>query len=105
MQGKPLDGIRVVDLTQIYQGPYAAFLMAMAGAEVVKVEPLTGERMRGAGGARTPMAFAMLNSNKKSITLDLKHEKGKALLKALANEADVLLENFAPGTMDRLGIG
>ena len=105
MQGKPLEGIRVVDLTQIYQGPYAAFLMAMAGAEVVKVEPLTGERMRGAGGARTPMAFAMLNSNKKSVTLDLKHEKGKELLKALVNEADVLLENFAPGTMDRLGIG
>ncbi|HJN50635.1 MAG: CoA transferase [Pseudomonadales bacterium] len=105
MPGKPLEGIRVVDLTQIYQGPYAAFLMAMAGAEVVKVEPLTGERMRGAGGARTPMAFAMLNSNKKSITLDLKLEKGKELLKALAKEADVLLENFAPGTMDRLGIG
>jgi|TARA_Y100000310_G_scaffold224384_1_gene226212 crotonobetainyl-CoA:carnitine CoA-transferase CaiB-like acyl-CoA transferase len=105
MQGKPLDGIRVVDLTQIYQGPYAAFLMAMAGAEVVKVEPLTGERMRGVGGARTPMAFAMLNSNKKSITLDLKQDKGKELLKDLVKEADVLLENFAPGTMDRLGVG
>jgi len=105
MQDKPLQGIRVVDLTQIYQGPYAAFLMATAGAEVVKVEPLTGERMRGAGGARTPMAFAMLNSNKKSVTLDLKHEKGKELLKDMVKEADVLLENFAPGTMDRLGIG
>ena len=81
MSDKPLDGIRVVDLTQIYQGPYAAFLMAMSGAEVVKVEPRAGERLRGAGGSRTPMAFAMLNSNKKSITLDLKHARGKEILK------------------------
>ena len=101
----PLAGLRVLDLTQIYQGPYAAFLMAMAGAEVVKVEPRAGERLRGAGGARTPMAFVMLNSNKKSITLDLKHEDGKRILCDLAREADVLLENFAPGVMDRLGIG
>lgn len=105
MQDKPLHGIRVVDLTQIYQGPYAAFLMAMAGAEVVKVEPRSGERMRGAGGDRTPMAFVMLNSNKKSVTLDLKHEDGKKLLCDLVREADVLLENFAPGVMDRLGVG
>lgn len=105
MLGKPLEGIRVVDLTQIYQGPYAAFLMAMAGAEVVKVEPRTGERMRGAGGSRTPMAFAILNSNKKSVTLDLKQDRGKEILKDLVKEADVLLENFAPGTMDRLGVG
>ena len=104
-EDKPLHGLKVVDLTQIYQGPYAAFLMAMAGAEVVKVEPRTGERMRGAGGDRTPMAFVMLNSNKKSVTLDLKHPDGKTLLCDLAREADVLLENFAPGVMDRLGVG
>ncbi len=105
MLDKPLDGIRVVDLTQIYQGPYAAFLMAMSGAEVVKVEPRGGERLRGAGGSRTPMAFAMLNSNKKSVTLDLKHARGTEILKDLVAQADVLLENFALGTMDRLGIG
>ncbi len=105
MSGKPLDGIRVVDLTQIYQGPYAAFLMAMSGAEVVKVEPRAGERLRGAGGSRTPLAFAMLNSNKKSVTLDLKRARGKQILKDLVSKADVLLENFALGTMDRLGIG
>lgn len=105
MQDKPLAGVRVLDLTQIYLGPYAAFLMAMAGAEVVKVEPRGGERMRGAGGSRTPMAFAMLNSNKKSITLDLKHPKGKALLHELTQRTDVLLENFAPDVMDRLGLG
>ena len=105
MSDKPLEGIRVVDLTQIYQGPYAAFLMAMSGAEVVKVEPRSGERLRGAGGADTPMAFAMLNSNKKSVTLDLKQARGKQLLKDLVVEADVLLENFAVGTMERLGLG
>ena len=101
---KPLSGIRVLDLTQIYQGPYAAFLMAMAGAEVVKVEPHDGDRIR-RQSEKTPMAFAMLNSNKKSVTIDLKTERGKTLLKDMAKRADVLLENFAPGTMDRLGLG
>ena len=102
---KPLAGIKVVDLTQIYQGPYAAFLFAMAGADVIKVEPVKGERLRGAGGAKTPLSFAMLNSNKKSITLNLQDEEGKELLRELVRDADVLLENYAPGVMDRLGIG
>ena len=100
-----LEGIRVLDLTQIYQGPYAAFLLAMAGAEVVKVEPPGGERLRRGGGVGTPMAFAMLNSNKKSLTLNLKQAEGKTVLKSLVEKADILMENFAPGTMDRLGIG
>lgn len=102
---QPLNGLKVVDLTQIYQGPYAAFLMASAGADVVKVEPPGGERMRGAGGERTPMAFAMLNSNKRSITLNLKSQQGQDLLRELVQEADVLLENYAPGTLDKLGLG
>jgi len=102
---KPLTGIKVIDLTQIYQGPYAAFLFAMAGAEVIKVEPLKGERLRGAGGAKTPLSFAMLNSNKKSITLNLRDDQGKELLRTLVKDADVLLENYAPGVMDRLGVG
>ena len=71
MKPLPLAGFRVLDLTQIYQGPYATFLMAMGGAEVVKIEPPGGERTRRGGGENTPLAFAMLNSNKKSITLDL----------------------------------
>ncbi len=95
----------MLDLTQIYQGPYASFLMAMAGAEIVKVESHAGDRIRRLGGADTPLAFAMLNSNKKCVTLDLKHPKGKALLKDMAGKADVMLENFAAGTMDRLGLG
>ena len=102
---KPLAGLKVIDLTQIYQGPYAAFLFAMAGAEVIKVEPVAGERLRGAGGAKTPLSFAMLNSNKKSITLNLQDEQGKNLLRELVKDADILLENYAPGVMDRLGVG
>jgi CoA:oxalate CoA-transferase len=102
----PLEGITVVDLGQIYNGPYATFLMAQAGARVIKVEPPGGENMRrrgAVGGAMLP--FAMLNSNKEFITLNLKHEKGREILRALAARADVLLENFAPGVMDRLGLG
>jgi crotonobetainyl-CoA:carnitine CoA-transferase CaiB-like acyl-CoA transferase len=103
---KPLAGIRVVDLTQIFQGPYCAFLMAMAGAEIIKVEPLSGDRTRRRVESDVPpFSFAMLNSNKKSITLDLRSERGKEILKALVKDADVLLENYAPGAMDRLGLG
>lgn len=102
----PLDGVTVVDLTQIYNGPYATFLMARAGARVVKVEPPDGEhlRKRGAtGGAALP--FAMLNSNKRSVTANLKSPEGHALVAELAARADVLVENFAPGVLERLGLG
>jgi len=105
MQQQPLAGIKVLDLTQIFQGPYAAFLLAMAGADVVKVEPPEGDRLRQGGGDKTPLSFAMLNSNKKSLIIDLKHPRGKSLLKDMARKADVLLENYAAGTMNRLGLG
>lgn len=103
----PLAGITVVDLGQIYQGPYATLLMAKAGAQVIKVEPRKGEpaRLRAAVGMSATFPFAMLNSNKLGVSLDLKHPKGKELLKRLVAKADVLLENFAPGVMDRLGVG
>ena len=100
----PLQSVTVVDLGQIYNGSYATFLMAMAGARVIKIEPRDGEHLRrrgNVGGAGLP--FAMLNSNKQSVTLNLKQERGRELLFAMAKRADVLLENFAPGTMDRLG--
>lgn len=104
---QPLQGVKVIDLGQVYQGPYAAFLMAKAGADVIKVEPLHGEplRIREAlvGGASLPMA--MLNSNKRAITLNLKSPRGCELLKALVCRSDVLIENYAPGVMDRLGVG
>ncbi len=86
--------------------PYATFLMAMAGATVIKVEPHGGEHLRSRGdmgGADLP--FAMLNSNKNTVTLNLKTEQGKALLLEMTDRADILVENFAPGVMDRLGVG
>ncbi len=101
-----LAGIRVIDLSQIYNGPYATYLMALAGAEIVKIEPPGGEplRRRGVvGGAALP--FAMLNGAKQSVVLDLKSAEGIAALKQLVADADVLVENFAPGVMDRLGVG
>ena len=103
---RTLDGILVVDLTQIYNGPYATFLMAAAGAQVVKIEPPGGEplRRRGSvGGAALP--FAMLNAGKEAICLDLKAPEGKQALTELLRKADVLVENYAPGVMDRLGFG
>ncbi|WP_342644231.1 CaiB/BaiF CoA transferase family protein [Rhodoligotrophos ferricapiens] len=103
---RPLEGITVIDLGQIYNGPYATLLMAMGGARVIKIEPLQGENMRrrgAVGGAMVP--FAMLNSNKEFITLNIKSEQGRKLLKEMVAKADVLLENFAPGVMDRLGLG
>jgi formyl-CoA transferase len=103
---QPLSGITVIDLSHVYNGPYATFLMAMAGAEVIKVEPPGGEHLRSRGdmgGAALP--FAMLNSNKKTVTLNLKTEKGRDLLRQMAARADILVENFAPGVTDRLGIG
>lgn len=103
----PLAGVTVLDLGQIYNGPYAAFLMAMGGARVIKVEPPGGENMRRraavGGGALLP--FAMLNSSKEFVTVNLKSDEGRALFVKMARKADILIENFAPGVMDRLGVG
>src|SRR5579863_8655594 len=103
----PLSGIVVLDFGQIYQGSYATLLMAKAGANVIKIEPPGGEplRRRVAPGRLTTMPFAMLNANKRGVTLNLKTDKGKALLFELVKRADVLLENFAPGALDKLGVG
>ena len=110
----PLAGITVLDLGQIYNGPYCGYLLAMSGARVIKVEPPGGEGMRGRGrgrddgregGSLKSYAFMMLNGNKETVTLNLKSERGRELLRALAAKADVLLENFSPGTMDRHGVG
>ena len=103
----PLAGITVLDLGQVYQGPYATLLMATAGADVIKIEPPNGEplRRRAPPGKSTTFPIAMLNSNKRAITLNLKDERGKQLLFRMAEKGDVLLENFAPGVMDRLGVG
>lgn len=103
----PLEGVVVIDLGQVYQGPYAGFLMAQAGATVIKVEPPNGEpvrhRARISKGNAVP--FAMLNANKRNISLNLKSPEGVKILKGLAAKADVLIENYAPGVLDRLGVG
>jgi len=103
----PLAGIVVLDFGQVYQGPYATLLMAKAGADVIKIEPPQGEplRRRAPLGKSTTFPITMLNSNKRAITLNLKHERGRALLFRMVERGDVLLENFAPGVMDRLGVG
>jgi len=104
---RPLTGVVVLDFGQVYQGPYATLLMAQAGADVIKIEPPQGEplRRRAPVGKSTTFPIAMLNSNKRAVTLNLKDERGKQLLFRMAERADVLLENFAPGVMDRLGVG
>ena len=106
MGATPLDGVTVLDLGQIYNGAYAGLLLALAGAHVIKIEPRNGENLRRrgtVGGAGYP--FVMLNSNKEGITLNLKHPKGRDVFLDLVARADVVLENFTPGTMDDLGIG
>jgi len=104
---RPLSDVTVIDFGQIFQGPYASLLLAKAGAFVIKVEPLHGEpgRRRAEPGKSATLPFAMLNQNKHAITLNLKHERGLELLFRMAERADVLLENFSPGTMDGLGVG
>jgi CoA:oxalate CoA-transferase len=104
--GYPLDGIVVLDLGQIYNAPYATLLLALGGAQVIKVEPRHGENLRGrtqAAGAGAP--FVMLNSNKRGITLNLRSERGRELLLEMSDRADVLVENFRPDVTDRLGVG
>lgn len=108
----PLQGIRVLDLTNVLAGPFCCHQLAHFGAEVVKVEARgRGDLARDLGtdpalNARLMgTSFLAQNAGKKSVTLNLKHAEGKALLKRLAKGADVLVENFRPGVMDRLGLG
>ncbi len=103
----PLAGLVVIDFGQIFQGPYATLLLAKNGADVIKIEPPHGEplRRRAGPGTSATLPFAMLNQNKRAVTLNLKHPQGRELLFAMVRRADVLLENFSPGTMDDLGVG
>jgi formyl-CoA transferase len=105
----PLQGTTVLDLGQVYGGPYCGLLLRHLGARVVKIEsPSRGEPLRsGAGATDTadPIVFQLLNGGKESVTLDLKSEHGLEIFMALVREADVVIENFAPGTADSLGIG
>ncbi len=105
-QRQPLAGITVLDMGQIYNGPYCGYLLAMAGARVIKIESPIGETLRGAERASGEgYPFCMLNGNKETITLNLKSDRGQELLKSLVSHTDVLLENYAPGTMAKYGVG
>jgi crotonobetainyl-CoA:carnitine CoA-transferase CaiB-like acyl-CoA transferase len=99
-----LTGVRVLDLGRIYLGPWCGALLALAGAEVLKIEDPKGEPARG-GQTGSTIPVAMLNSNKQAITLNLKTDRGRELFLDLVRDADVVIENFGPGTMDRLGLG
>ncbi len=104
---KPLDGIRVVDLSRVLAGPYCSMILADLGAEVIKVEELpNGDEARQVGPfvGGVSAYFVSLNRGKMSMTLNLKDPRGMALLTGLARRSDVLLENFRPGTMERLGL-
>ena len=101
----PLQGMLVLDLGQVYNGPYCGLLLGFMGARVIKIEPPEGDVVRRRKRNVEPYPLVMLNSNKESVVLDLKHQKGTALFLRLVERADVVLENFAAGVMDRLGLG
>ncbi|MGH7934061.1 MAG: CaiB/BaiF CoA transferase family protein, partial [Candidatus Binataceae bacterium] len=104
----PLEGVRVIELAQIIAGPYCALQLAHFGAEVIKVEaPGTGEflRQRPPAPGNVNSGFLMFNAGKKSVTLNLKDARGRDLLMRLLEDADVMVENYAPGALERLGFG
>lgn len=105
--GRPLDGFRVVDFSAMIAGPYCTRWMADMGAEVLKIEPPEGDAMRGMAPLRDGHSsyFGQLNAGKRSVVLDLKKPDSLEAARRLADQADVLVENFRPGVMERLGLG
>jgi len=108
LAGLPLDGIRVIDLGQVYAAPYCTLQLAAMGADIIKIEPpVTGEVLRrpelppGGGG----YSFLMLNANKRSVTINLKDRRGQEIVLKLLEEADVLVENYLDGVMESFGLG
>jgi formyl-CoA transferase len=106
--GRALDGVRVLDFTHVQSGPTCTQLLAYMGADVIKVErpgvgDITRGQLRDVKGADS-LYFTMLNGSKRSITIDSKHPKGKEILDRLVKQCDVLVENFAPGALDRMGL-
>ncbi len=106
----PLAGVKVLDICQVMAGPYACMLLADLGADVIKIEPPRGgDQTRGSMGFKMKgddsLGFLNMNRNKRSVTLNLKSEAGRAVLLRLVEEADILIENYRPGAMKRLGLG
>lgn len=103
----PLDGIKVLDLTRVLAGPYATMLLGDLGAEVIKIEqPGTGDESRNFGPFKNGFSlyFMSVNRGKRSVTLNLKTERGRAIFKQLLDQTDILVENFRPGTMEKFGL-
>ncbi|WP_222128242.1 CaiB/BaiF CoA-transferase family protein [Roseomonas gilardii] len=106
----PLSGIRVLDVTQVMAGPFCSMLLADLGSDVIKVEPPgTGDQTRSAMGFKMKgpdsMGFLNMNRNKRSIAINLKNDEGREVFKKLVRSADILVENYRPGVMSRLGLG
>ncbi|MEO1494577.1 MAG: CoA transferase [Pseudomonadota bacterium] len=108
---KPFEGIKVLDFTQVFAGPFATYQLALLGADVIKIERRDGENMRRSPGAPDWAAKGMaptwcaVNANKRNLAMDLKDPAAIEIIRRLAAEADIVAENFRPGVMDRLGIG
>lgn len=104
---KPLDGIKILDLTRVLAGPYCTALLADLGAEVIKLEPVRGDEYRHIGPfvEGESALFALNNRGKKSISLNLKDPEGLALARQIAGQCDVLVENFRPGVAEKIGLG
>ncbi|MAC41025.1 MAG: CoA transferase [Pelagibacterales bacterium] len=102
----PLTGIKVIDLTAMVSGPVATMMLGDQGADVIKIEPLSGELMRSVGAPNNGMTTSFLCSNrsKRSLTINLKHIEGINIIKKLLINADVIVQNFRPGTMKRMGL-
>lgn len=106
MNQQPLTGITVLDFGQVYNGPYCGFLLAQAGARVIKVESLIGETLRARGRASAASyPFSSLNTNKECITVNIRQEIGQQIIRDLAKHVDVVVQNFAPGTLEKYGLG
>ncbi len=104
----PLSGVRVLDLSSVVSGPMGAVVLADQGADVIKIEPPGwGDGIRGLGASRNGLSaiFSLINRNKRSVAINLKHPEGQSLVKSLAANADVILQNYRPGKMDKLGLG
>ena len=110
-QIKPLSGFRILDVTNVLSGPFCGFQLGLLGAEIIKVEALDGDLARQLGAnpewndARMGISFLAQNAGKRSIAVRLKSEGGREIFKKLVNTSDVIIENFRPGVMDRLGLG
>ncbi|MCB1644666.1 MAG: CoA transferase [Pseudomonadales bacterium] len=104
----PLSGIRILDLSRVVSGPMAAVVLADQGADVIKIEPPGwGDGIRFLGASRNGIGamFAMINRNKRSLGVNLKHPEGAALVRLLARSVDVVMQNYRPGKIDKLGLG